>query len=253
MAHSHYNTPDPSGFNQEYQLLNHPPLSNNHSATDPSHASGVDMGNEQHIGKEPESTSNLYTKEILSDSHNERKKFNVRDWQWELSAAAFSLACFAAVVGVLIAFDKTTLSRWSFAVGITPNTVVATLSTFSRTALLVPVASCLSQLKWIHIVTASRSLNEIQIFDDASRGPWGSLEFVFRMHIKTKLASWGAFITILTLAMGPFAQQLISFPLREVYSDGGAFYKSQVYDIGPDPNRPSIVVHPDSNSMSNEC
>ena len=111
------------------------------------------------------------------------------------------------------------------------NTLVAILSTLARTALLVPVASCISQLKWIYLVSASRSLRSVQVFDDASRGPWGSMELIWKLNFRSKLASWGSVITILTLMMGPFSQQLLLYPSRPQYSPTGAtFHASQVYN-----------------------
>lgn len=177
------------------------------------------------------SAQKLPTIELVSNSSGEPNKFSLSEWRWEFSAAALSLACFAAIVGVLVAYGDKALSSWDAAFGITLNTMIATLSTLSKTALLVPVASCLSQLKWIHMVTASRALNDIQIFDDASRGPWGSLELIWRIHIKAKLAAWGSIITIVALVMSPFAQQLLSYPSRSIESAGGVFYKSQSYDV----------------------
>ncbi|KAF2225882.1 hypothetical protein BDZ85DRAFT_279545 [Elsinoe ampelina] len=157
-------------------------------------------------------------------------RFRVRDWQWEFAASLFSLGCFAAVVGVLAANDQRPLSRWEFVFGITLNTFIAILSTLSRTALLVPVASGFSQLKWIHLMGPPRPLRDVQTFEDASRGPWGSFELIRRLHVGSKLATWGSLITILTLAMGPFAQQLLSYPARSVLNDGAVFYRSQIYD-----------------------
>jgi hypothetical protein len=148
----------------------------------------------------------------------------------KICSSCFQPICFVAVVGVLISFDGKSLSTWDFVFNININTIIAVLSALSRTALLMPVASCISQLKWIHIIGASRRLYDIQMFDDASRGPWGSVVLIWNLHIKTKLATWGSFITILTLAMGPFAQQLLSYSVRPVFSDGATFRRSQVYD-----------------------
>lgn len=159
--------------------------------------------------------------------------FHWGDWRWEVASAVFSLLCVVAITIILKVYQERPLSDWHFVHNITLNTVVALLSTLSRTALIVSVASCLSQLKWIHLVRSPRPLREMQIFDDASRGPWGSLELVWRLHLKTKLATWGSLITILSLAMGPLSQQLLSYPSRLHFETSGAsFYRNQVYDSG---------------------
>ncbi|KAF3053385.1 hypothetical protein E8E11_011807 [Didymella keratinophila] len=176
------------------------------------------------------STQKLYPTEVITNPLTEKHLFDFRDWQWEFGASVFSLGCFAAVIGVLAANEQKSLAGWTFVFGISLNTLIAILSTLSRTALMVPVASCISQLKWIHLASTSRPLRDVQVFDDASRGPWGSLELIWRLHIKSTLATWGALITILTLAMGPFAQQLVSYPSRDVLADDATFYTSHIYD-----------------------
>lgn len=176
------------------------------------------------------STQKLHEAEVVSDPPGSSVQFRVWDWQWEFGASIFSLGCFAAIVGVLARNDTRSLASWNFVFGITLNTLVAVLSTLSRTALLVPVASCISQLKWIHLVAAPRPLREVQVFDDASRGPWGSLELIWKLHARTKLATWGSIITIMTLAMGPFTQQLLSYPSRSVIDGRATYYTGHVYD-----------------------
>ena len=176
------------------------------------------------------SIQKLHSTDVVLNPLRKRPAFSLRDWQWEFGASIFSFGCFAAVVGILARNDNRSLASWNFVFGVTLNTLIAVLSTLSRTALMVPVASCISQLKWIHLVGASRPLREVQVFDDASRGPWGSLELIWRLHIKTKLATWGSLITLLTLAMGPFAQQLLSYPSRSVNSGEATFYTSHIYD-----------------------
>jgi hypothetical protein len=163
---------------------------------------------------------------------NSHETLHLKDWQWEFAASAFSLACFVAVVLVLAIYHNKSLSRWNFVFDISLNTLIALLSTLSRTALLVPVASCISQLKWIHLAHSPRTLRAVQIFDDASRGPWGSLQLIWKLHFRTKLATWGSIITILSLTMGPFAQQLLSYPSRLQFEPGATFYTSQIYDSG---------------------
>lgn len=161
------------------------------------------------------------------------KRLLFRDWYWEFAAATFSLACVVTVIVILRFYQGKSLSTWHFFHDITLNTVVALLSTLSRTALIVPVASCISQLKWIHLVSSPRSLHEFQVLDEASRGPWGSMTLIWRLHFKAKLATWGALITIVSLAMGPLSQQLLSYPSRlHLEETGATFYRNQIYDSG---------------------
>lgn len=161
------------------------------------------------------------------------RKFGFSDWLWEFTAAGFSLACVVVVIVLLCKYENKALASWKFLYDINLNTLVALLSTLSRTALIIPVASCISQLKWIHLIHSPRPLRELQTFDDASRGPWGSLELIWRLHVKTKLAAWGAIITIVSLAMGPMAQQLVSYSSRPHMEPSGAVVRrTQIYESG---------------------
>lgn len=231
MAHNYSNFPHSQ--DQGYHPLNN--LQSTYYDADPVRAevpyASRALGNDATSSlKSGSSVQKLNTTEIITDPLSTRLCFSARDWQWEFGASLFSLGCFAAVVGILAAYDTKSLASWNFVLNISLNTLIAILSTFSRTALMIPVASGISQLKWIHLVGASRPLRDVQIFDDASRGPWGSLELIWRLHVKSKLAAWGSLITILTLAMGPFAQQLISYPSRSIVTDTATFSTSHIYD-----------------------
>lgn len=52
---------------------------------------------------------------------------------------------------------------------------------------------------------------DYRLFDNASRGPWGSLMLLLRIKGRS-LAALGAAITIFALAMDPFFQQVVDFP-----------------------------------------
>lgn len=58
----------------------------------------------------------------------------------------------------------------------------------------------------------------MQLFDDASKGPWGAVKLLWCCGLRgiAIIASLGAVITLLTLAMDPFAQQILTFPSRLV-------------------------------------
>jgi hypothetical protein len=187
--------------------------------------------NMSYTAQYPDSGCSQPASQNFTKAPRNQGKFHLRAWQWEIAASAFSLACFAAVVITLAMYHDQ-----QFLFDISLNTVIAFISTLSRTALLVPVASCISQLKWIYLIRSPHTLREVQVFDNASRGPWGSLELIWKLHYRTKLATWGSIITVLSLTMGPFAQQLLSNQSRLQFSPGATFYSSQVYDSGTSRN-----------------
>ncbi|EKG16900.1 hypothetical protein MPH_05881 [Macrophomina phaseolina MS6] len=75
--------------------------------------------------------------------------------------------------------------------------------------MMMPIAEGISQLKW-YWFNEPQPLIDLDRFDTASRGPWGSLLLLFHTR-KHYLASLGAFITIAALAVDPFSQQVLQY------------------------------------------
>ncbi|KAI0815971.1 hypothetical protein GGR55DRAFT_631245 [Xylaria sp. FL0064] len=81
--------------------------------------------------------------------------------------------------------------------------------------MMVPVASCLSQLKWKHFTSRPRPLDQFQVMDDASRGPWGSfMLLISSFKMRTLLPVSLALVTVVGLGFEPSAQQILDFPER---------------------------------------
>lgn len=135
-------------------------------------------------------------------------------WKWELLAAVFSISCMAAVVAILATVQDKPLDHWRFS--IQPNSMVSIFSTLSNFALLLGVREGLSQLKWIYFQKKRHRLFDLQIFDDASRGPIGSLRLLWMLKLQITPASVGAIVIIVSLAMGPFTQQVLSYDVVTV-------------------------------------
>jgi hypothetical protein len=137
-------------------------------------------------------------------------------WQQETWAMGFSLCCLIAVCIIMAWIDNRRLSIWHWA--IQPNAVVSLLLVSSKAALMLSTAACLSQLKWTHFQSQPRKLKDLETFDDASRGPWGSLRLLFARGTGSldKAVRLGCAITVLVLAMETFGQQLLSFPEKRV-------------------------------------
>ena len=129
-------------------------------------------------------------------------------WWWEIGAAMVSVNCTSLIVAILFSMKNRPLAKWTLP--IQPNSMVAVLSTLAKSALLVPLAECIGQLKWTYF-RRPRSLNYFQIFDEASRGPGGSAIFLWKTKLTALLPSLGAVLTILLLAFEPFTQQVMSF------------------------------------------
>jgi Protein of unknown function (DUF3176) len=156
-------------------------------------------------------------------------------WLWEVLTIIVSVICMAAIITILLAYHRRPVQ--SLPSGITLNAIVSFLATVSKAAMLVSVASCISQLKW-HWFDQRRRLADFGMFDECSRGPWGSFLFLLRKNLPL-LAAFGAVITIIAIGLDPFIQQIISYPTRK--SPGGSttiatVARAQKFDMGLEPN-----------------
>ncbi|KAK1674458.1 hypothetical protein BDP55DRAFT_769520 [Colletotrichum godetiae] len=57
-----------------------------------------------------------------------------------------------------------------------------------------------------------RPLEHLQLFDNASRGPWGSILMIRHLLVQSKLACALSLATILMLGISPSAQQILEYP-----------------------------------------
>ncbi|KAI1076771.1 hypothetical protein F5B20DRAFT_572619 [Whalleya microplaca] len=135
-------------------------------------------------------------------------------WLFEIIAWFISSLALAAIIVTIAITDEKPLPQWPM--NITLNSFVSFMSTLMKAALLIPVTESISQLKWVWFKRA-KSMDDIQTFDEASRGSWGSMKLIF-MTKRLHLAKLGAFITIVTLGVDPFIQQVIVYPTRTVPS-----------------------------------
>lgn len=81
--------------------------------------------------------------------------------------------------------------------------------------MLFAVSSAMGQVKWDWIREQHRPLRDLDLLDEASRGPLGSIEMLFHRTIFS-VASLGSVVTLLNLAVGPFVQQITQFQTAPV-------------------------------------
>lgn len=95
-------------------------------------------------------------------------------WFPELLGLAVSAACLVAILSLVLYFNGKPSPQ--LPCGVTLNAFVSVLATASRSSLIYVVTTALGQLKWCWDHTKDkRTLKDIQDFDSASRGPWGSV------------------------------------------------------------------------------
>ena len=92
-------------------------------------------------------------------------------WWWpECLAAIVSIISFAGIVAIAQHYRGIGIQQVGLPSGLTLNGLIALLSTIARAALLIPVASALSQEAWLWLAKGQRAqLRDLKVSDDASR------------------------------------------------------------------------------------
>lgn len=98
-------------------------------------------------------------------------------WLPETASIFASVFLLYILATLLTVYDGKPVFEWK---GITLNSVVSTLSTASKAALLHAISELISQWKWILFTRESRPLLDFERIDAASRGPLGSLTLMWK-------------------------------------------------------------------------
>ncbi|KAI8629739.1 hypothetical protein F5Y19DRAFT_484649 [Xylariaceae sp. FL1651] len=132
-------------------------------------------------------------------------------WTTELVSLTLSVLFIAAQVIILVCVrEKPYYETWRLSLSL--SSVLAILTTASKTAQLHAVGEAIGQVKWVDFKAAPQRLDKFEIYDRSSRGPRGAVEFIFR--VRWGLATVGPFVTLLALAADPFTQQVIQLEAR---------------------------------------
>lgn len=170
-------------------------------------------------------------------------------WIWEVLAAVVSVAGMGAVIVILWRMQGQPQSHWTFPINI--NSTVAAFITAVKSLALLVVASCLGQTKWRHFGERPSKLRDFDIFDEASRGPWGSLRLLWCLRTRWGLGVLGALVTIGAVSVDALAQQVIRLDTRTEFVDSNQanFWIADSYRGGAR-GRPGIVSLSNPQRMS---
>lgn len=141
------------------------------------------------------------------------KKIILDTWICEILSIVFSMYCVGAVAVVVGFYDGEPIPQYPS--GITLNTIISILSTGARSALVYVISATIGQLKWHWFSWRGRRLRDVQVLDDASRGPLGSIAVLFSFIGNSRVIIGGV-ITIMVTAHGPFLQQVVEYPTRTI-------------------------------------
>ena len=117
-------------------------------------------------------------------------RFIAKWWVWEISSTIVSLSSLLAIILILYIHQGRPLPNWSYSMTI--NSMIAVFSTTMKSAMLLSTAECISQSKWIWFRADQHTLTDIEIYDTASRGPWGSLMMLVGIRWRWVLSSFSS-------------------------------------------------------------
>jgi len=123
-------------------------------------------------------------------------RFILEWWILELLSWVVSALCMCSLVVVFAIYDKQKIPQWHF--GLTLNALISALAGIAKSALLVPTFEALGQLKWNWFHTQPRTMIDFEVFDSASRGPWGSLMLLTRTqgrYVSFRITLMTAFVS----------------------------------------------------------
>lgn len=100
-------------------------------------------------------------------------------WLWELCSLLCSVISLVAIVLVLRLHEGRPLPQWPFS--ITINSLVSVFATIFSATISVPVAEGISQAKW-QWFQQYHTLEDIEVYDRASRGPWGAVKMLWSIR-----------------------------------------------------------------------
>lgn len=100
-------------------------------------------------------------------------------WWLESLLLLLMLATLAAICITTWKYQNKPVPKWPHNISV--NTLNAVYAVILKTTIVVVVSAGLSQLKWTWY-NKSRPLRDIEYWDQASRGPWGSLLLIWRLR-----------------------------------------------------------------------
>ncbi|KAK9774088.1 hypothetical protein AB5N19_06921 [Seiridium cardinale] len=126
-------------------------------------------------------------------------------WKWQATQLLIAFGTLASIISVLDRLSGEQQPKWLQ--GFTLNSLIAILATLLRGTLVTVVEGVISQLKWDWF-QMDRPLIHLEAYERASRGPWGALRYMYRIR-GLNLATVGALITVISMAIGALTQQAI--------------------------------------------
>ncbi|KAK2755402.1 hypothetical protein CKAH01_01294 [Colletotrichum kahawae] len=161
----------------------------------------------------------------------------LRSWLFEFLAVFISIFSYAGIIAVLGAYNGQ--PQPEFARDVNINTIIAILSTTLRAATAFIATEVIGQSKWEWLETP-RPLRHFEHLDNAGRGAWGSIKFLFFVS-KPTLAIIGALLMMTSYIIDPFSQQLAkTYSCNIAYEDKASIAVARRFKASSRIESPSI-------------
>ena len=131
----------------------------------------------------------------------------IKRWHFEILTWLVSTLCLCTIVTIYATIKDRPIANLGNLL-----TLTNILGKVATATLIVPTTEALGQLKWNWFST-SNAIWDFEIFDKATRGPWGAAMLLYRTKGRS-LASLGAVLVLLLLAIDSFLQQTVDLPER---------------------------------------
>lgn len=150
-------------------------------------------------------------------------------WGLEFLAWLLATLILTCLIILLAVFDKKPLAAWHSR--LTLNTIIAIGTQLAQSALLLPISEGISQLKWLWY-SKRKPLEDMPYFQSGSNRPISSLILLWKR--RTSLLVWlGVISMLLQILFGPFVQQAVSLPTRQINMDEGSILRTVSYNGPP--------------------
>lgn len=130
-----------------------------------------------------------------------------RHWILEIFLLLLSTALLGGIATILFLHDGNYLTDWRFPINL--NTSIAFLGTVYRACIALILAEIIGQCKWSWFRNRPRALQDLQVYDEASRGAMGCLKLWTKYFDGNVLALVSALALTLSFAIGSFVQQSV--------------------------------------------
>ena len=168
---------------------------------------------------------------------NQKGHFIDKEWTMPILGIVGSTSLTVTITILLTYYNNKPVFDWH---GVRLNAIVSIMTTISKALLAFVLDECLGQAKWIWLSRQRQPLNDLNVIDQASRGPLGCCK-ILRRSIARSFISIGAITIILSTAMDPLIQLTIGKRGDVIYEKARMPKSLTQSDIARDLSKPWLL------------